>query len=70
MQTIASLVDFVSPRPKNDAPQSTTERAWVAATAVLASVGLSGVWGRSLGVGDAYRLGSLFGRYWAQNFGG
>lgn len=45
MQTIASLVDFVSPRPKNDAPASTVERTWVAATAVLASVGLSGLWG-------------------------
>jgi hypothetical protein len=45
MQTIASLVDFVSPRPKNDAPQGVTERVWVAATAVLASAGLAGLWG-------------------------
>ncbi len=59
MQTLASLVDFVSPRPKNDAPQGATERAWVAATAVLASVVLTGLWGLASNAAGASAAGNV-----------
>ncbi len=56
-QTFVSLVDFVSPRPRREAPQSAVERGMLAATAVLSAVVLSGVWGlaaNATGVASAF----------------
>jgi hypothetical protein len=53
------LEAVVSPRPKTDAPKSATEHAWIAATVVLASVALAGLWGVASNAAGASAAGNV-----------